>query len=226
MALIELHGDPKRAIFLARYSRELKPDALTGQAIDTLTLGANTATDIWGDTVATIANEPCWVYVEGEDLMYLELDSDQDTLDYEWNYPYAQPFSFLVEMVEHVNGATTILTVSTSIPYVFLQHDGTDWGLTHHNGITFVQVKITMAKSAGDVFTLRGQKNTDGSIRLWVSKNGAAEVDSGASGALAPVDWGDNLLSLVQGAGSEVLFKRIAFSADPDATLDELQNLL
>lgn len=233
MPLVELHGEVKRAIFLARYSRELEPDALTGQALDTLTFLANTATDIWDDTVDTIGKEPSWVWDSVSERMYLEIDADAERLSYLFPYDSTFPMGGLLEFIAHAYGTSDLLRLGQrdeSTPYLFLEHDGSAFKITHHNGVSSVSSSVTHAVAAGSLYTVRWAYNASGAVQIWYSKDGDDEVAGSASGALSPAAaWSEAKMHVVAtttgSGGDRALLGLLAISSDPAATLEELQNL-
>lgn len=232
MAMIERHGEPKRAIFLVRYSRELEPDALTGQAIDTLTLGANTATDIHGDTVATIANEPCWVYDSGEDKMFLEVDASAERLSYAFPYVSTLAHSGLIEFIANAAGTGDILRIGNrdgSNPYLYIEHDGTNFEIHHHNGTGEVTSAVAKAVSAGSLYSIRWVMLANGSVQIAYSEDGGTEVEASATAAHTATTWSEakiHIIAATTGAGAEKSnVGLLAISSDPTATLSELQYL-
>ena len=232
MALIQLSGTPKRAIFLARYSRELKPDTLTGQDIDTLTLGANSATDIWSTAITTIANEPCWVYDTTRERMYLEVDASAERLSYDFAYPSTSAHSGLLEFIAQSAGTGDLLRIGNrdgSNPYLYIEHDGTNFEIHHHNGSSEVTSAVAKAVTAGRKYEIRWAMNADGSVQIWYTENDGTETAASVTAAHTATTWSEakiHVIAATTGAGAEKSnIGLLAISSDPAATLSELQNL-
>lgn len=232
MPMLDFYGEPKRAIFLARYSRDMIIDALTGQDIDTATFAANAPKDIWSDTGGSIANEPCWWYNATKDRMFLELDDGTERL----TYKFPTPPRAMSGLIEFLATTTTdeilrIGTYTSGNASLHIDHNGTAFVVTHHNGTASVSSSVTVSIGSESFYALRWKLDADGKVQIWCKKDDADEVAGSLSGApsgnLASA-WSSELLHVIciHGTGTaQARVGLVAISGDPDATLEELQNL-
>lgn len=227
--LVDVRGESQRAIFLVRFS-DSKLEAITDQAV-TYTSAASTMKDSEGNTLATILNLPVWRTEGG--VMRLQLDGDVDDLFYPWDYPFDEPWSFLIQYRETADvsgGQIRIGTKGVSTNRLVVDYVSGAYRISHHNGTSNITVDTpAISKADGDLITVRGIFRATGAINIAASKNGAAEVVGTESAAHTPTAWGQKRLYIVTTTAanaSEEEVERVAFSSDPDATLPELQNLI
>ena len=232
MPQLELYGEPKRAIFLARYSRDLRIDARTGQDISVATFAANAPLDSWSAVGSSIANEPCWYYDSTKERMFLELDDGTERLTYDFPL-LPRAMSGLIEFTATSTSdeLLRIGTHSTGNASIEIDHNGTAFAVVHHNGTASVTSTATLAIADNSFYTVRWSLDSTGKVQIWAAKDGAAEVAGSLSGAPSgnlAAAWSSELLHVVcfDGAGTaNTRVGLVAISADPDATLVELQNL-
>jgi hypothetical protein len=128
--------------------------------------------------------------------------------------------AFLVEFVENGTrtGSGTVFAVSNAADSgarLVLASNGTNYGLTHHNGTAGLTVTLSGAQAAtNDRVTVRGYLYADGSVQLWQSLNGGAETFTARSAANAlAAAWGAAALLRLNatgtGAGGAAWYRRL-----------------
>jgi len=164
--------------------------------------------------------------------MYLEVDADTERLSYAFPYASSLPMSGLIEFVAHADGTGDLLRIGmrdATTPYLYIEHDGTNFEIHHHNGSTEVTSAVAKAINIGSLYTVRWVYHTNGAVQIAYSEDGGTEVEATITATHTPTAWSEakmHVIAATTGAGAEKAYLGlVAISSDPAATLDELQNL-
>lgn len=168
-------------------------DALSGQ-VGTLTRGATgTAIDSFGNSYTAVGVQPRWESRDtNADTVRDALGLFMDTAD-----RLAWPVLFLPSAMGGIMEFVQVATMALTGTVFYLGNDagtgarlsvfstGSNYAIAHVSGVTVSSTMGAPAPTAGDRVRLRFQLSGTGTVQLWQSLNGGAEVASALSGANA-----------------------------------------